>query len=124
MKTQAGARIADATRPANALGTLQFNVTNMPLGAGGVFDQGLIFSLDFLEVMPPLFIVGADGNTSELVNYLVRNSHMIVDRLFAAQEDEAARGPEFKSRRSDQKFPDKSKALPRSPFPPFSQKAE
>jgi type IV secretion system protein TrbG len=36
--------------------------------------------------MPPLFIVGPDGNTSELVNYRVRNAHMIVDRLFAAAE--------------------------------------
>jgi type IV secretion system protein VirB9 len=39
-----------------------------------------------LGEMPPLFIVGPDGKTSELVNYRVRNSHMIVDRLFAAAE--------------------------------------
>lgn len=36
--------------------------------------------------MPPLFVVGAEGNTSELVNYRVRNNYMIVDRLFAAAE--------------------------------------
>ncbi len=36
--------------------------------------------------MPPLFVVGPDGNTSELVNYRVRGNHMIVDRLFAAAE--------------------------------------
>ncbi|WP_245303385.1 P-type conjugative transfer protein TrbG [Mesorhizobium loti] len=36
--------------------------------------------------MPPLFVVGADGNTSELVNYRVRNNYMVVDRLFAAAE--------------------------------------
>jgi type IV secretion system protein TrbG len=36
--------------------------------------------------MPPLFIVGAEGNTSELVNYRVRGNYMIVDRLFAAAE--------------------------------------
>lgn len=36
--------------------------------------------------MPPLFIVGPEGNTSELVNYRVRGNHMIVDRLFAAAE--------------------------------------
>ncbi|PWT88013.1 MAG: P-type conjugative transfer protein TrbG, partial [Proteobacteria bacterium] len=36
--------------------------------------------------MPPLFIVGPAGKTSELVNYRVRNRHMIVDRLFAAAE--------------------------------------
>jgi P-type conjugative transfer protein TrbG len=36
--------------------------------------------------MPPLFIIGPGGKTSELVNYRVRGSHMIVDRLFAAAE--------------------------------------
>jgi type IV secretion system protein TrbG len=36
--------------------------------------------------MPPLFVVGPEGNTSELVNYRVRRNHMIVDRLFAAAE--------------------------------------
>ena len=36
--------------------------------------------------MPPLFIIGPDGKTSELVNYRVRGHHMIVDRLFAAAE--------------------------------------
>jgi type IV secretion system protein TrbG len=36
--------------------------------------------------MPPLFIIGAGGRTSELVNYRVRSNHMIVDRLFAAAE--------------------------------------
>ena len=36
--------------------------------------------------MPPLFVVGPEGNTSELVNYRVRSNYMIVDRLFAAAE--------------------------------------
>ena len=36
--------------------------------------------------IPPLFVVGPEGNTSELVNYRVRGHHMIVDRLFAAAE--------------------------------------
>lgn len=36
--------------------------------------------------MPPLFVVGPQGDTSELVNYRVRGSYMIVDRLFAAAE--------------------------------------
>ena len=36
--------------------------------------------------MPPLFIIGPAGKTSELLNYRVRGSHMIVDRLFAAAE--------------------------------------
>jgi P-type conjugative transfer protein TrbG len=36
--------------------------------------------------MPPLFVVGSEGDTSELVNYRVRSNYMIVDRLFAAAE--------------------------------------
>ena len=36
--------------------------------------------------MPPLFIVGPDGDTAELVNYRIRGGTMIVDRLFAAAE--------------------------------------
>jgi type IV secretion system protein VirB9 len=36
--------------------------------------------------MPPLFVVGADGRSAELVNYRVRGRHMIVDRLFGAAE--------------------------------------
>jgi len=36
--------------------------------------------------MPPLFVVGPEGRTSELVNYRVRGNYMIVDRLFAAAE--------------------------------------
>jgi type IV secretion system protein TrbG len=36
--------------------------------------------------LPPLFVVGPDGGTAELVNYRVRGATMIVDRLFAAAE--------------------------------------
>ncbi len=36
--------------------------------------------------MPPIFVVGPEGDTSELVNYRVRDNYMIVDRLFAAAE--------------------------------------
>ena len=36
--------------------------------------------------MPPLFVVGPEGDTSELVNYRVRDNYMIVDRIFAAAE--------------------------------------
>jgi type IV secretion system protein VirB9 len=36
--------------------------------------------------MPPLFVVGPSGKTSDLVNYRVRGATMIVDRLFAAAE--------------------------------------
>jgi len=35
--------------------------------------------------MPPLFVVGADGDT-QLVNYRVRAPYYVVDRLFAAAE--------------------------------------
>ncbi|HEY2531622.1 MAG TPA: P-type conjugative transfer protein TrbG [Xanthobacteraceae bacterium] len=55
------------------------------------FDDGRKVYIEFPRgiaqgEMPLLFIVGPDGKTSELVNYRVRNSHMIVDRLFAAAE--------------------------------------
>ena len=46
--------------------------------------------------MPPLFVVGPEGNTSELVNYRVRGHHMIVDRLFAAAELRFGSGREQK----------------------------
>jgi len=36
--------------------------------------------------MPPLFVVGANGKTGDLVNYRVDGNHMIVDRLFATAE--------------------------------------
>ncbi|MEE3624127.1 P-type conjugative transfer protein TrbG [Nitrospirillum sp. BR 11752] len=36
--------------------------------------------------MPPLFVVGPDGATVELMNYRVRGATLIVDRLFAAAE--------------------------------------
>jgi Conjugal transfer protein len=55
------------------------------------FDDGRKVYIEFPRgiaqgEMPPLFIIGADGRTLELVNYRVRNDHMIVDRLFAAAE--------------------------------------
>jgi len=55
------------------------------------FDDGRKVYIEFPAgiaqgEMPPLFIVGAEGKTSELVNYRVRANHMIVDRLFAAAE--------------------------------------
>jgi type IV secretion system protein VirB9 len=55
------------------------------------FDDGRQVFIEFPRgigqgEMPPLFVVGAEGNTSELVNYRVRGHHMIVDRLFAAAE--------------------------------------
>ncbi|HEY2534643.1 MAG TPA: P-type conjugative transfer protein TrbG [Xanthobacteraceae bacterium] len=55
------------------------------------FDDGSKVYIEFPAgigqgEMPPLFIVGAQGKTSELVNFRVRGNHMIVDRLFAAAE--------------------------------------
>jgi type IV secretion system protein VirB9 len=55
------------------------------------FDDGKKVYIEFPAgiaqgEMPPLFIVGAEGRTSELVNYRVRGNHMVVDRLFAAAE--------------------------------------
>ena len=55
------------------------------------FDDGRQVFIEFPRgigqgEMPPLFIVGPEGDTSELVNYRVRGNHMIVDRLFAAAE--------------------------------------
>jgi type IV secretion system protein VirB9 len=55
------------------------------------FDDGRKVYIEFPRgiaqgEMPPLFIIGRDGNTTELVNYRVRGNHMIVDRLFAAAE--------------------------------------
>ena len=55
------------------------------------FDDGKKVYIEFPAgigqgEMPPLFIVGSEGRTSQLVNYRVRARHMIVDRLFAAAE--------------------------------------
>jgi type IV secretion system protein VirB9 len=55
------------------------------------FDDGQQVFIEFPRgiaqgEMPPLFIVGPEGDTSELVNYRVREHYMIVDRLFAAAE--------------------------------------
>ena len=55
------------------------------------FDDGKKVYIEFPRgiaqgEMPPLFIIGPEGKTSQLVNYRVRASHMIVDRLFAAAE--------------------------------------
>ena len=54
------------------------------------FDDGAKVYIEFPARLdqgeaPPLFVVGADGG-GELVNYRVRGSYYIVDRLFAAAE--------------------------------------
>ena len=55
------------------------------------FDDGHQVFIEFPRgiaqgEMPPLFVVGNDGESSELVNYRVRGHYMVVDRLFAAAE--------------------------------------
>ena len=55
------------------------------------FDDGRQVFIEFPRgigqgEITPHFVVGPEGNTSELVNYRVRGNHMIVDRLFAAAE--------------------------------------
>lgn len=55
------------------------------------FDDGRQVYIEFPRGigqgdMPPLFVVGPQGKTSDLVNYRVRGNYMIVDRLFAAAE--------------------------------------
>jgi P-type conjugative transfer protein TrbG len=65
------------------------------------FDDGRQVFIEFPRgigqgEMPPLFVVGPEGNTSELVNYRVRGQHMIVDRLFAAAELRFGSGREQK----------------------------
>jgi type IV secretion system protein TrbG len=64
---------------------------NPPWRPVRAFDDGSKVYIEFpggigQGEMPPLFIIGPEGKTSELVNYRVRGSNMIVDRLFAAAE--------------------------------------
>ena len=89
---------ADAATPvatALDLNSLHFRYSiegdNPPWRPVRAFDDGSKVYIEFPAgigqgEMPPLFIVGPEGKTSELVNYRVRDSHMIVDRLFAAAE--------------------------------------
>ena len=54
------------------------------------FDDGRQVFIEFPTgirrgELPPLWVIGAEGG-GELVNYRVRDHHMIVDRLFAAAE--------------------------------------
>jgi type IV secretion system protein VirB9 len=56
-----------------------------------VFDDGRQTFIAFPESvaqadLPPLFVIGADGKTAELVNYRVQGQHMVVDRLFQIAE--------------------------------------
>ena len=56
-----------------------------------VFDDGRQTFIQFAPNvaqgdLPPLFVIGADGKSAELVNYRVQGQHMVVDRLFQAAE--------------------------------------
>jgi P-type conjugative transfer protein TrbG len=88
---------AEAAAPVAALdlNNLDFRYSiegdNPPWRPLRAFDDGKKVYIEFPAgiaqgEMPPLFIVGPEGRTSELVNYRVRAKHMIVDRLFAAAE--------------------------------------
>jgi P-type conjugative transfer protein TrbG len=64
---------------------------NPPWRPVHAFDDGRRVYIEFPRgisqgEMPPLFVIGPEGKTSELVNYRVRGNHMVVDRLFAAAE--------------------------------------
>jgi type IV secretion system protein TrbG len=90
--------VAEAAAPVDTgldIGRLRFRYTiegdNPPWRPLHAFDDGRKVYIEFPRgiaqgEMPPLFIIGADGKISELVNYRVRNTHMIVDRLFTAAE--------------------------------------
>jgi type IV secretion system protein VirB9 len=89
---------AEAAAPVDTgldIGRLRFRYTiegdNPPWRPLHAFDDGRKVYIEFPRgiaqgEMPPLFIISPDGKTSELVNYRVRDGHMIVDRLFAAAE--------------------------------------
>jgi type IV secretion system protein VirB9 len=89
---------ADAAAPvatAFDISSLRFRYAiegdNPPWRPARAFDDGKKVYIEFPAgigqgEMPPLFIVGPEGKTSELVNYRVRGHHMIVDRMFAAAE--------------------------------------
>jgi type IV secretion system protein VirB9 len=90
--------LADAATPVEAnldVDAIRFRYAiegdNPPWRPLRAFDDGKKVYIEFPRgisqgEMPPLFIVGPEGKTSELVNYRVHGNHMVVDRLFAAAE--------------------------------------
>jgi type IV secretion system protein VirB9 len=90
--------VADAAAPIAsgvALDALQFRYVidgdTPPWRPLRAFDDGKKVYIEFpygisQGEMPPLFVIGPEGKTSDLVNYRIRGNHMIVDRLFAAAE--------------------------------------
>lgn len=56
-----------------------------------VFDDGIRTYVEFapavvMSELPPLFVVGADGKSSELVNYRVAGQRIVVDRILDRAE--------------------------------------
>ncbi len=56
-----------------------------------VFDDGrqtfIAFPASIAQgEMPPLFVIGPDGKSAELVNYRAQGNHLVVDRLFQVAE--------------------------------------
>ncbi len=98
MALQVANAAAAATRPVESglnLDQLQFRYRidgdKTPWRPLRAFDDGRQVFIEFPEgiaqgEMPPLFVVGPNGKTGDLVNYRVDGRHMIVDRLFAAAE--------------------------------------
>ena len=79
-----------ATSTSSAFAT-RSTATHPPWRPLRAFDDGKKVYIEFPRgiaqgEMPPLFVIGPEGKTSDLVNYRVRGNHMIVDRLFAAAE--------------------------------------
>src|SRR5712671_2126930 len=94
-RRNASAETAVPVEPALDINSLRFRYAiegdEPPWRPLRAFDDGKKVYIEFPRgigqgEMPPLFIVGPEGKTSELVNYRVRGHHMIVDRMFAAAE--------------------------------------
>ena len=87
--------LADAATPVEVgldINNLRFRYSiegdNPPWRPLRAFDDGRRVYIEFPRgiaqgEMPPLFIVGPEGEHIRTVNYRVRGGHVIVDRLFA-----------------------------------------
>lgn len=67
------------------------------------FDDGRQVYIEFprdiaMGEAPPLFVLGADGKSIELVNYRMRGRYYVVDRLFRAAELRLGNDPQQKVR--------------------------